>query len=85
MTSARCAFCVTPVDQSVILSSALPFSEQSSCGYGTVLRGIEMGYIPRPVHRVHIKSRLITGFFPVAVCPALPIPGITLLMSNDIA
>lgn len=44
-----------------------------------------MGYIPRPVHSVHIQSKLITGFFPVAACPQLPIEGITLLMANDIA
>ncbi|XP_059203058.1 uncharacterized protein LOC131982579 isoform X1 [Centropristis striata] len=44
-----------------------------------------MGYVPRPVHRVHIQSSLVTGFFPVAVCTELPIPGIVLLMGNDIA
>lgn len=56
--------------QSVIVASALPFSEQSACGYGSILRGIEMGYIPRSVHNVHVQSKLITLFFPVAVCPA---------------
>lgn len=61
--------------QTVILASALPFSAQSSCGYGSVLRGIEMGYSPRPVHFVHIESKLVTGTFPVAVCPELPISG----------
>ncbi len=44
-----------------------------------------MGYVPRPVHRIHIQSKLITGFFPVATCPVLPINGVTLLMGNDIA
>lgn len=71
--------------QSVILASALPFSNESSCGYGSVLRGIEMGYSPRAVHRVHIQSSLITGFFPVALCPALPIGGVQMLMGNDVA
>ncbi|KAK5890791.1 hypothetical protein CesoFtcFv8_014277 [Champsocephalus esox] len=71
--------------QSVIVASALPFSDKSACGYGSLLCGIEMGYVPRPVHNVHIQSKLITGFFPVAVCPALPIRGIVLLMGNDIA
>lgn len=42
--------------QSVILSRALLFSEQSACGYGSVLCGIEMGYIPRPVQCVHVQS-----------------------------
>ena len=71
--------------QSVILADALPFSEQSACGYGAVLRGIEMGYVLRPVHRIHVQSKLVNGFFPVAICPALPIRGVTFLMGNDIA
>ncbi|XP_045902251.1 uncharacterized protein LOC123969168 [Micropterus dolomieu] len=44
-----------------------------------------MGYVPRPVHRIHIQSDLVTGFFPVAVCDALPIQSIVLLLGNDIA
>ncbi|CAI5662792.1 unnamed protein product [Oreochromis niloticus] len=71
--------------QTVILSSVLPFSAESECGFNSVLRGIEMGYAPRPVHRVFIKSKLVTGFFPVAVCPALPIEGVAMLLGNDIA
>lgn len=71
--------------QSVILSGALPFSEQSMCGYGALLRGIDMGYMPRPVHHIHVHSKLITGFFPAAVCPALPVRSIAFLMGNDIA
>ncbi|XP_023180999.1 uncharacterized protein LOC111605866 [Xiphophorus maculatus] len=71
--------------QSVILANVLPFTHESACGYNSVLRGIEMGYAPRPVHRVYIKSKLVTGFFPVAVCPELPIDGVAMLMGNDIA
>uniref|UniRef100_A0A672HFT3 CCHC-type domain-containing protein n=1 Tax=Salarias fasciatus TaxID=181472 RepID=A0A672HFT3_SALFA len=75
----------TGCSQSVILASALPFSEESYCGYSVPLRGIEMGYTPRPVHKVYINSKLMSGIFPVAVCPALPIEGVVLLMGNDIA
>ncbi|XP_030270481.1 uncharacterized protein LOC115580348 [Sparus aurata] len=75
----------TACSQSVILASALPFSDNSACHYSLVLRGVEMGYMPRPVHRVYIQSTLVTGSFPVAVCTELPIPGIVLLMGNDIA
>ncbi|KAK0144157.1 hypothetical protein N1851_017473 [Merluccius polli] len=58
----------TACSQSVILSSVLPFSDQSACGYGSVLRGVEMGYVLRSVHRVYVQSKLITGYFPVSVC-----------------
>ncbi|XP_019201984.1 potassium voltage-gated channel subfamily C member 2 [Oreochromis niloticus] len=44
-----------------------------------------MGYAPKPVHKVYIKSELVTGFFPVAVCPTLPIEGVAMLLGNDIA
>lgn len=44
-----------------------------------------MVYIPHPVHHIHIQSKLVTDIFPVAVCCALPIKGITLLMGNDLA
>lgn len=56
----------------------------SYCGYSIALLGIELGYAPRHVHRIHIESNLVTGFFPVAVCPALPVAGLTLLMGNYI-
>lgn len=37
------------------------------------------------MHRVHIKSELVTGFFPVTVCNVLPIKEIKFLMDNDVA
>lgn len=48
----------TACSQTVILSSVLPFSNQSTCGYGSVLRGVEMGYLLRPVHRVYVRVNL---------------------------
>lgn len=75
----------TGASQSVILASTLPFSKESACGYGTDLRGIEMGRMRQPVHRVHLRSELVTGFFPVAVCNELPVRGIAFLMGNDVA
>ncbi|KAL7383649.1 hypothetical protein ABVT39_015191 [Epinephelus coioides] len=57
---------------------------QSACGYDSVLRGVEMGYLLQPFHR-YVQSELITGYFPVSVCPELPIGGIGFLMGNDIA
>lgn len=80
------AFCIfTACSQSVILHNALPFSDQSVCGYSSVLRGVEMGYVLRPLHFIHQRSNLISGIFPLAVCPALPIRSISMLLGNDIA
>lgn len=53
----------------LILSSVLPFSADSACGFNVVLRGIKMAL--RPVQWVYIKSELVAGVFPIAVCPTL--------------
>lgn len=53
----------------LILSSVLPFSADSACGFNVVLRGIKMAL--RPVQWVYIKSELVSGVFPIAVCPTL--------------
>lgn len=44
-----------------------------------------MGCVPAPLHCVLVKSRLLSGFFPVAVLPRFPIDGIDFIMRNDIA
>lgn len=50
-----------------LFSSVLPFSDQSACGYSSILCGVEMGYIVKPVHQIHIESELVMGFFEVSV------------------
>lgn len=75
----------TGAAQSVILSSVLPWSEESSCGYSVLLQGIEMGHVSVPVHLVHLRSGLANGKFCVAVQPSLPVSGVTFIMGNDIA
>lgn len=44
-----------------------------------------MGCVPAPLHCVLVKSRLLSGFFPVTVLPRFPIDGIDFIMRNDIA
>lgn len=57
--------------QSVIPASALQFTEVSACGYGAVLHGIEMGCMPRPVHRIHVQSKFVIVFFPYCCLPCV--------------
>ena len=71
--------------QSFILSDLLPLSTETSCKASTTVRGIGMGYIPAPLHRVHIRSKLISGFFSVAARHSFPIQGVDVIMGNDIA
>lgn len=69
---------------SVILSSVLPFSEKSTYGYNTEPCDDEMGHGLKPVHNVHITSKLVNGCFPVAISLGLPIHGIDLLMGGKV-
>ena len=73
----------TACSQSVILSSTLPFSPGQPAAPAQLQGGD--GSASRSVHLVHLRSSLVSGVFPVAVCPALPIRGITMLLGNDIA
>ena len=64
--------------QSFILAGVLPFGPESACEVSTVVRGIEMGFVPAPLNRVHVQSKLVTVFFPVAVRSCFPIDGVSL-------
>ena len=75
----------TGAQQSVILSGVLPLGEQTACGSSAIIRGVEMGFISAPLHTVHVRSALVSGYFKVAVRNELPIDGIALVMGNDIA
>uniref|UniRef100_A0A671UCI0 Gypsy retrotransposon integrase-like protein 1 n=1 Tax=Sparus aurata TaxID=8175 RepID=A0A671UCI0_SPAAU len=71
--------------QSFILSTVLPLSEESACDASAIVRGIGMGFVPAPLHRIHVQSNLKTGFFRVAVRASFPIDGVDFIMGNDIA
>lgn len=71
--------------QSFILADALPFDATSACDTSTIVQGIEMGFVPVPLHRVWVSSDLVSGYFNVAIRASLPVQGIHLIMGNDIA
>ncbi|VDI40041.1 Hypothetical predicted protein [Mytilus galloprovincialis] len=63
----------------------LPLSEKTSVGASVLLQGVELGCIDVPLHRIYLKSDLITGPVIVGVRPNLPVEGVTLLLGNDLA
>uniref|UniRef100_A0A3B3XHV5 SCAN box domain-containing protein n=1 Tax=Poecilia mexicana TaxID=48701 RepID=A0A3B3XHV5_9TELE len=71
--------------QSFILSSLLPFNADTSCNASTIVQGIGMAYVPAPLHHVHIKSKLASGLFKVAVRNSFPVQGVEFIMGNDLA
>ncbi|XP_065149952.1 uncharacterized protein [Paramisgurnus dabryanus] len=66
-----------------MLSGTLPVCDSSDVS--AVVRGIEMGFVPVPLHRIYVQSDLVTGFFTVGVRTGFPIEGIELIIGNDIA
>lgn len=73
----------TACSQSLNLFSMLPLSAKSD--ESTVVRGIEMGFVPAPLHRIHVRSEIVTGFFKGGVREKFPIDGVDFIMGNAIA
>ncbi|KAK7166228.1 hypothetical protein R3I93_006107 [Phoxinus phoxinus] len=71
--------------QSFILSDVLNFCADSACNTSAIVQGIEMGFVPVPLHHVYVSSDLASGCFEVAVRPSLPVKGVDFIMGNDIA
>ena len=72
----------TGASQSLIVKGTLPLTDETACG-SVIIQGIEMGYLHLPLHEVQVESSLVSGQFKLAVCSALPLPGIDLLMGTD--
>ncbi|VDI50321.1 Hypothetical predicted protein [Mytilus galloprovincialis] len=63
----------TGASQSLLLEGVLPLSEKTSVGASVLLQGVELGCIDVPLHRIYLKSDLITGPVIVGVRPNLPL------------
>ncbi|VDI33817.1 Hypothetical predicted protein [Mytilus galloprovincialis] len=63
----------------------LRFVRENFCWCLRLLQGVELGCIDVPLHRIYLKSDLITGPVVVGVRPNLPVEGVTLLLGNDLA
>ena len=75
----------TGATQSLLLESVLPLSEQTSTGANVLIQGVECGYISVPLHKIYIKSDLVSGDVTVGIRPTLPVKGVSFLLGNDLA
>ncbi|XP_071824592.1 uncharacterized protein [Apostichopus japonicus] len=71
--------------QSMILEGSLPFSEVSATGENVLIQGIGMDIISVPLHKMNLKSDLVSGTVIVGVRPELPVKGVSMLLGNDLA
>ena len=74
----------TGARHSFIVQSALPFSAGTQSGDYIVMRGMELGFVPVPRHAVMLECDLAKRVFSVGVRPELPLPGVSMILGNDI-
>ena len=75
----------TGATQSLLLEGVLPLSEQTSTGANVLIQGVECGFISVPLHRICLKSDLVSGDVTVGIRPTLPVKGVSFLLGNDLA
>ena len=75
----------TGATQMLILDSVLPFSNESFTGNSVLLQGIELGTVQVPLHNLELSSEIVSGSVVVGLRPSLPVPGVSLILGNDIA
>ena len=75
----------TGATQSLVVQDILPFCKQGSMGASVLVQGIELGVVKVPLHRVFLKSDLVSGFVTVGLRPTLPFEGIDFILGNDLA
>uniref|UniRef100_A0A3B3H3T2 Gypsy retrotransposon integrase-like protein 1 n=1 Tax=Oryzias latipes TaxID=8090 RepID=A0A3B3H3T2_ORYLA len=68
----------------IILRDVLPFSEQSELKCSAIVQGF-CGFMTLPLHSINLNSVLVSGKVSVAVCPSIPINGVSLILGNDLA
>ncbi|KAJ8047942.1 hypothetical protein HOLleu_00064 [Holothuria leucospilota] len=75
----------TGANQSLLLDGILPLSDSTSTGANVLIQGVECGFISVPLHKINLKSDLVSGSVIVGVRPTLPVKGVSLLLGNDLA
>ncbi len=75
----------TGAAQSFLLEGILPLTSETATGTHVLVRGFEMGFVEVPLHRIHLSSAIVSGDVIVGVRSALPVPGITFILGNDLA
>jgi len=74
----------TGATQSLLVDGVLPLSD--STAKGTVqIQGIGPRVVDAPLHVVYLNSYLVKGAVTVGIRPTLPVGGISLILSNDLA
>lgn len=71
--------------QSLILEDFLQFTDESALGSSVLVEGFGGGHLICPLHTIRLQTALVSGDVVVAVCPYLPIEGVSFILGNDLA
>ena len=75
----------TGASLSLLAEGVLPLSATSATGDHILINGVELGFISVPLHKIFLKSDLVSGYVTVGIRPNLPVKGVSLLLGNDLA
>ncbi|KAJ8035076.1 hypothetical protein HOLleu_22172 [Holothuria leucospilota] len=67
------------------LDRIFPLSDSASTGANILIQGVECGLISVPLHKINLKSDLVSVSVIVGVRRTLPVKRISLLLSNGLA
>lgn len=70
---------------SIARRGVLPFSNVSYCGSDFLVWGIGLSVLRVPVHSVNLTCPLVTGSVRIGVRDQLPVPGVDIILGNDLA
>ena len=54
-------------------------SDETATGDDVLISGVDLGFTSVPLHKVFLKSDLISGYLVVGIRPDLPVKGVSLL------
>jgi len=75
----------TGASQSLLAEGVAPLSKETAIGDNVLISDVELGFASVPLHKVFLKSDLISGHVIVGVRPDLSAKGVSLLLGNDLA
>ncbi|KAL2099462.1 hypothetical protein ACEWY4_005942 [Coilia grayii] len=75
----------TGAAQSVVNEGVLELPLSTSVNRSVLLKGLGGEFKAIPLHKLNLKSELVTGEVVLGVVPSLPVEGIHVLLGNDLA
>ena len=75
----------TGASRSLLLQGAVQLPDSSYTGERAIIQGMDMKYIPLPLHNIKLECGIVNGKVTVGILHGLPCEGISLLLGNDLA